>query len=382
MALIQCKECGMQVSDLAQFCSNCGCPVCCGTDQQPAVQPAPQPMQQYAQSENPQMPCPAPAPVAAPTGDAVPAPGAKKSRKGGKIAIIVGICLGAAAILAGIAFLIRNLLDDSGSGAYAQPYTNYQTSTSAATEPATESVLEDVPLEGSWTSQFMDTVIFETVGGEQICRHHRYDYERSARVETNCAVRKISEDTITCIYEDGTLEDTFYTLSEDGSCLTLDGIVYQKTVSATDETLKQYIANGVPVFGNVYFGMTREEIAQYANFEYSFDGDDGVTVFYDLPDAIVPGQKDGFVSCRFNSQGQMETMQVHLRTDDVSAQTRKDWKQSIVAQLMKQYDEEASGTGTYDAERYNWYLDTVYVSYSDLEGLDKGNITLYIDWEK
>jgi len=105
MALIRCKECGARVSELAQNCPTCGCPVIYSLTQQPVPQPVPQPAPQP-------IPQPIPQPKQQETeqsfkdNDSAPVSVAKKSRKGGKILGICGIFVGVALIAAGVFLMI------------------------------------------------------------------------------------------------------------------------------------------------------------------------------------------------------------------------------------------------------------------------------------
>ena len=109
MALIRCKECGARVSELAQNCPTCGCPVIYSLAHQPAPKPVPQPVPQQPPASISQ---PIPQPKQQETeqpfkdNDSAPAPVAKKSRKGGKILGICGIFVGLALIAAGVFLMI------------------------------------------------------------------------------------------------------------------------------------------------------------------------------------------------------------------------------------------------------------------------------------
>lgn len=376
MALIRCKECGAQVSSLAQNCPSCGCPVAYSLGAQPewnmTPPPAPESVQQSAQevTQQPlQMPDPYTAPQPVTCSSPEQADSGKKPGKNKRIALICGICLGAVALLVGAFFLIRGLMDSSSPGVYYPPgYNNYQGNqgTAASTEPTFTTGVVVSPLEGDWTNSLMETISFESLGGELKQRHKRYDYLNSTWVETTYTVREVTNDTVSLVDIYGNIKTAIYALSEDGTQLTMDGFYYHRQEDASNTILNQYLVSGVPAFGNAYFGMSKQEVKACAETVYNRTDDKTLNDYYDAP-KLMEGQHSSFLVYDFaDAQGDLKGARLFSnKATNLPADYEKMQRQ-IIAFCDARYGKNRKSE-SYDYVTYKWSCGKIEIRLSVYE---------------
>lgn len=354
MALIRCKECGATVSDMAQNCPGCGCPVAYSLNRQPVPQPVSQPVQQPIPQHAPvPMPQPvqqtaqvtAPSPVA--HADVTTAPGGKKPRKIGKIIAICGICLGAVVLLLLTLFPILSLLFRGEPDRYVEP--NYmQNEPAGTTEPT--AVTAETGLEGNWTNSLMENYTFLPEGDELKLRHKRYDYASCTWMESTYAVRDVTNDTMSLVDLHGNIKTVVYGTTEDGTRLTMDGFYYYRYTPPAN-IVPHYLVSGIPAFGNTYFGMSKDEVITVADTKYNRTGDSGLEEFYDAPE-LIDGQHLSFLVYDYeNTQGDLK--EVRFFSNKVT--DRPEDYERIQQYIISWCDERfVQGTRT-DSETHTYY---------------------------
>lgn len=353
MALIRCKECGGEVSDLAQSCPHCGCPVAYSLTEGTELNLTPppvfdadavirEPVQQPVQSS---LGTEAPPPVHY---EAAKAPEkGKMPQNTRKIALICSICLGVLAVLLGAFFLIRALMDSSGPAVYYSPaYGN-----AATTEPTdTTGTSEASPFEGIWTNSLMENYTFLPEGDELKLRHKRYDYASCTWMESTYAVRDVTNDTMSLVDLHGNIKTVVYGTTEDGTRLTMDGFYYYRYTPPAN-IVPHYLVSGIPAFGNTYFGMSKDEVIAVADTKYDRTGDSGLEEFYDAPE-LIDGQHHSFLVYDYeNTQGDLK--EVRFFSNNVT--DRPEDYERIQQYIISWCDERfVQGTRT-DLETHTYY---------------------------
>ena len=133
-----------------------------------------------------------------------------------------------------------------------------------------------------------------------------YDYTESEWDKISFEVDEYTDYTMTLLFDGGKIDKFSYSMGKDK--LIFDGVIYTNKGKniPVDKTKKTYILDGVPmpVRNNIYFGMSKAEIKEFADSDFGHISDDGNTIFYELPDFFYP-QVDGFTTYDFDDDGGM-----------------------------------------------------------------------------
>jgi hypothetical protein len=169
-------------------------------------------------------------------------------------------------------------------------------------------------LSGTWTSskdsssgKSMVTFVYENdvLSGEL----SYYDYSESEWDKMSFEVEEYTDYTMTLLFDGGKIDKFSYSIGKDK--LIFDGVIYtnkDKNIDV-DETRKTYMLDGVPmpIRQNIYFGMNKSEIKEFADSDFSHISDDGDTYFYELPDFFYP-QVEGYTTYDFDDDGGMNSL--------------------------------------------------------------------------
>lgn len=137
-----------------------------------------------------------------------------------------------------------------------------------------------------------------------------YDYDESEWDKMSFEVSEYTNYTMTLLFEGGKIDKFSYSIGKDK--LIFDGVIYtneDKNIKV-DETKKTYMLDGVPmpIRNNIYFGMSKSEIQEFADSDFGHISDDGDTYFYELPEFFNP-QVDGYATYDFDDNDGMYNLE-------------------------------------------------------------------------
>lgn len=170
-------------------------------------------------------------------------------------------------------------------------------------------------LSGTWTSSRNSssgkaTVTFLYEDNVLTGELSYYDYEESEWDKMSFKVKEYTEYTMTLLFDGGKIDKFSYSMGKDK--LIFDGVIYtneDKNIKV-DEAKKTYMLDGIPmpIRKNIYFGMSKSEIKEFADSDFGHISDDGDTYFYELPDFFYP-QVDGYATYDFDDNGGMDNLE-------------------------------------------------------------------------
>lgn len=282
MALINCPECGKEISDKAKNCIHCGFPLdSVGCDDKPETTEN----VNIAEAE----------PTSVYSENILPKAESTENKFNFKEFIINYKKIIISCFIGVLAIIVLCVLFDKPSFDFDKP-----------------SFEEN--LSGTWTSSRNSssgkaTVTFlyedDILTGEL----SYYDYEGSEWDKMSFKVDEYTDYTMTLLFDGGKIDKFSYSMG--GDKLIFDGVIYtneDKNIKV-DETKTTYMLDGVPmpIRKNIYFGMSKSEIKEFADSDFIHISDDGDTYFYELPDFFYP-QVEGYTTYDFDDDGGMNSL--------------------------------------------------------------------------
>lgn len=198
-----------------------------------------------------------------------------------------------------------------------------------------------------------------------------YDYDESEWNKLSFEVDKYTDYTMTLLFEGGKIDKFSYSIGKDK--LIFDGVIYtneDKNIKVK-ETNKTYILDGVPmpVRRNIYFGMKSSEIKEFADSDFghktNYVSGNGECHFYGLPDLFYP-QVDGFTTYDFNNNDEMYKMK-YLFYDSGNYSEINALKNNIIDAYSEQFGdyETRQWTSVADYTDYIWKSGNLIVTFCD-----------------
>ena len=205
-----------------------------------------------------------------------------------------------------------------------------------------------------------------------------YDYDNSEWDKMSFTVDEYTEYTMTLLFEGGKIDKFSYSIGKDK--LIFDGVIYtnaDKNVKI-DETKRTYILDGVPmpVIEDVYLGMTESE---FKGTEFYTENKSSYSLEYlDLPNWFYP-TVDGFVSFYFNKETEnLQSLTFFFRKDTVD-KTQK-LKTNIIEAYSSQFgDYEKKDWSTADYTDYIWKSGNLIVTFCD-QTREDGNVAYTVTY--
>jgi len=266
MSLIKCTECGKEISDKAQACPNCGCPVGCSAAE-------------------------APAPTSV-------APTNKKRSLKKHILFILLAVIGVAGLTIGCCFLYQALWMPTPT-----PYTPpFNQNSPAPTNEPTESVPGKVPavmvpdtLLNSWVSNW-DKLYIYTDNNAVLADFRTFDYANSAWLIKTGTIVAAADHSIRVQFADGSEQDFEYELLD--GALIMAGHHY---TSGTGDrrSLETYEQHSIPIRGDLFFGMTKEEVKQFIYASCDSELNNGTVTTFNGKFMITPEISAHNALCEF-----------------------------------------------------------------------------------
>ena len=212
-----------------------------------------------------------------------------------------------------------------------------------------------------------------------------YDYDNYEWDKMSFAVDEYTEYTMTLLFEGGKIDKFSYSMGKDK--LIFDGVLYTNTDKNinVDETKNTYILDGVPmpVRKNIYFGMSSSEIKEFADSDFghktNYVSGNGECHFYELPDFFYP-QVDGFTTYDFNNNDELYMLQYYFY-DSANYSEMNQLKNNIIEAYSSQFGnyEKRDWTTTKDYTDYVWKSGNLIVTFCD-QTREDGNVAYTINY--
>jgi len=188
---------------------------------------------------------------------------------------------------------------------------------------------------------------------------------RHLQFMTKCAaIREISKECDLTFFLNGNNPDAAYGYKVQGDALYVNERYYTPNRHVSDAGLAGYMESGVRLYGNLFLGMTKDEILKYADTGLKSTDSSGKDFYLYLP-PMIPEVTKGSVFCDMSDAGKLESLWLNFDAGDCVSQPET-VRDALVHMYSVTYGETEPRTW-YDNETvsYDWELGNLRIRIVD-----------------